>query len=107
PFVSVSRLYLAARGENGRGGAFAATRSFSCSLRGAARTRGVFSLADVRARGSAARHDFAWNRYDAAGPGSRLPHRNRARPRAFRCGDRRFGKSSESNAGDVPFETSD
>jgi hypothetical protein len=28
------------------------------------------------------------------GPGSRLPHRYRARPRALRCGDRQFRKVS-------------
>ncbi len=67
----------------------------------------LFGLADRRTVSSAYRHDFARKRYDFAGAGSRLPHRHRACPCAFRCGDSRFRKSSESNPGNLFCETSD
>ena len=42
-----------------------------------------------------------------ARPGSQLPHRHRACPGAFRCGDGGFRKSSEPNPGKLSFETAD
>src|SRR5438552_14978702 len=107
PFVSLPRLHSAAGRENGGGSTFAAARSFSCALRGAARAGGLFSLADRRTVSSAHRDNFAWNGYHAAGAGSRLSHRYRACPRAFGCRDGSFRKSSDSNTGNLSFETTD
>ena len=56
---------------------------FQCSLRGAARTRRVFGLANVRPVSSAHRHDVARNRHHSSGARSRLSHRHRARPCAL------------------------
>src|SRR5205823_13924607 len=106
-FVSVSRLHSAARSENGGGGAFPAAGSFSCSLRGATRTRCVFSLADRRTVRSAHRHNVAWQRYHSVRAGPRLPHRYRTCPRAFRSSDGSFRKTSEPNPGNLSFGTTD
>src|SRR5207302_2055919 len=51
-------------------------------LCGATCSGGMSGSADVGKTRTPHRHNFAWNRYDPAGAGSRLPHRHRACPSA-------------------------
>src|SRR5207253_11202935 len=51
-------------------------------LCGATFSGGMSGSADVGKTRTPHRHNFAWNRYDPAGAGSRLPHRHRACPSA-------------------------